>query len=42
MYIFEGMTMEETFLVTYIGCILLTVLIALPIIIIFEKDERKR
>lgn len=40
MYFFERLTMEETFFVTYIGAVLLAILIAIPICWIFEKDGR--
>ena len=40
MYFFERFTMEETFIVTYIGVFLLAILVAVPLGLIFEKDGR--
>lgn len=38
---FEHMTMEETFVVTYVLTIFISALIAIPVYWIFEKDGNK-
>lgn len=37
---FERMTMEEIFIVTYIGILIVSVLLAIPVNWIFEKDNK--
>lgn len=37
---FECLTMEETFVVTYVLAVLAVVLIAIPVYWIFEKDGK--
>jgi NhaP-type Na+/H+ or K+/H+ antiporter len=39
MFFFEFLTMEETFIVTYIGAVLIGIVLGVLLYWIFEKDE---